>query len=125
MSRPLDSAADSLASVKAALSDMKIAARRFAVLRDASLDRTAAPDWSRLNQQLLAAERRLLDPDGLPGRPWFRHVIYAPAFTYAPELLPGVAEAINLNDVARARAQADRLAAALWRVTATLAPPAN
>ena len=125
MSRPLASASDSLASVKAALSDMRTAARRFAALRDAALDRNAAPDWSRLNQQLMAAERRLLDPDGLPGRPWFRHVIYAPAFTYAPELLPGVAEAINLNDVARARVQADRLASALRRVTATLDAPTH
>ena len=31
---------------------------------------------------------------GIPGRPWYRHLVYAPKFTYAPELLPGVTEAL-------------------------------
>ena len=126
MSRPLASASDSLASVKAALSDMRTAARRFAALRDAALDRNAAPDWSRLNQQLMAAERRLLDPDGLPGRPWFksRHLragihLRARAFArcgrgHKPERCGACAES-----------QADRLASALRRLTATLDAPTN
>jgi N-acetylated-alpha-linked acidic dipeptidase len=89
------------------------------------LDQRAEQKWTRINRQLLAAERGLLDPDGLPGRPWYRHLVYAPAYTYAPEPLPGVAEAVNEKDVARASDQAERLAAALRRVTAALQPPAN
>ena len=30
-----------------------------------------------------------------PGRPWYPPLIYAPGFTYAPEVLPGVAEAVD------------------------------
>ena len=50
---------------------------------------------SGINTRLMQAERALLDPAGIPGRPWYRHQIYAPKFTYAPELLPGVAEAVG------------------------------
>ena len=31
-----------------------------------------------LNQKLMQSERKLTSPDGLPGRPWFQHLIYAP-----------------------------------------------
>ena len=55
-----------------------------------------------------------------PGRPWYRHLIYAPRFTYAPEVLPGVSEAIEAGDGGRARAQARRLADALRRAAAAL-----
>lgn len=118
--RPMDSAAESLAPVRAAISGMRSAARRLAAQRDAALGQPAASALSRINRQLMAAERALLDPDGLPGRPWYRHLIYAPAFTYGPEQLPGIAEAVDAKNAARARAQANRLASALRRVTDAL-----
>ena len=68
----------------------------------------------------MAAERALLDPAGIPGRPWYRHQIYAPKFTYAPEVLPALAEAIEAGDAARREAQIRRLAAALDRAADTL-----
>ena len=83
----------------------------------ASGDR-AALDAS--NTRLMQAERALLDPAGIPGRPWYRHQIYAPKFTYAPELLPGVAEAVETGDAARVSAQVERLIAALERAARTL-----
>ena len=57
-----------------------------------------------VNRRLIAAERAFLDPEGIPGRPWYRHQIYAPKFTYAPELLPGVAEAVRNGNARRRRA---------------------
>jgi N-acetylated-alpha-linked acidic dipeptidase len=83
----------------------------------ASGDR-AALDAS--NTRLMQAERALLDPAGIPGRPWYRHQIYAPKFTYAPELLPAVAEAVETGDAARVSAQVERLIAALERAARTL-----
>jgi N-acetylated-alpha-linked acidic dipeptidase len=74
-----------------------------------------------INRRLMAAERAFLDPDGIPGRPWYRHQIYAPKFTYAPELLPGVAEAVQAGNATEVARQAKRLAAALDRAAATLA----
>jgi N-acetylated-alpha-linked acidic dipeptidase len=72
-------------------------------------------DAGRLNEALLAAERAMLLPDGLPGRPWFRHAIYAPGrYTgYAAVVIPGVNEAIDRNDLAAARQQIEALTGVL------------
>ena len=50
-----------------------------------------------MNQTLIESERRLTDPDGLPGRPWFKHQIYAPGFYtgYGVKTLPAAREAIE------------------------------
>jgi N-acetylated-alpha-linked acidic dipeptidase len=50
-----------------------------------------------LNTQLLQAERQLTNPDGLPRRPWYKHLIYAPGYYtgYTPKTIPGVREAIE------------------------------
>jgi N-acetylated-alpha-linked acidic dipeptidase len=44
---------------------------------------------------LMKVERALLDPEGLGGRPWFKHLIYAPRPTYKPLILPALTEAIE------------------------------
>ena len=67
------------------------------------------------NEALLMAERDLTRPEGLPGRPWFQHLVYAPLPSYAAETLPGVREAILDADAARASAQAAVLGQALRR----------
>jgi len=50
-----------------------------------------------VNAKLIESERRLTDSAGLPGRPWFRHMIYAPGFYtgYGVKTIPGVREAIE------------------------------
>jgi N-acetylated-alpha-linked acidic dipeptidase len=80
------------------------------------------PDAATLNHALRAAESALLNPDGLPHRPWYKHTIYAPGeFTgYAAVVIPGVNEAISAPDAARAQAQLGLLAEALNRSSALL-----
>ncbi len=61
-----------------------------------------------VNRLLYQSERKLtLDP-GLPGRPWFRHRIYAPGMYtgYAVKTLPGIREAVELNRPQQAAEQA-------------------
>ncbi|MBZ5545175.1 MAG: M28 family metallopeptidase [Acidobacteriia bacterium] len=74
----------------------------------------------RANAALLAEERALLDDRGIPGRPWFRHLIYAPLPSYEAESLPGLREALEAQDLERARDQASRLSEALDRAIAAL-----
>jgi N-acetylated-alpha-linked acidic dipeptidase len=83
---------------------------------------TAKGDPTALNNTLRVVESNLLSADGLPGRPWFRHTIYAPGeFTgYAAVVIPGVNEAIDARDAARTKTQLDEVTAALVRATATL-----
>jgi N-acetylated-alpha-linked acidic dipeptidase len=50
-----------------------------------------------VNRMLRQSERKLLSAGGLPGRPWYKHEIYAPGFYtgYAVKTLPAVREAIE------------------------------
>jgi N-acetylated-alpha-linked acidic dipeptidase len=112
--------AKELASALTAANRLESSASAIAKAIDASLRGGSNAEWASLNRRLMTAERALLDPDGIPGRPWYRHQIYAPKFTYAPELLPGVAEAATRGEAAEVAAQAARLAAALNRAAESL-----
>jgi N-acetylated-alpha-linked acidic dipeptidase len=64
-----------------------------------------------VNAKLIESERRLTDSVGLPGRPWFRHMIYAPGFYtgYGVKTIPGVREAIEQKRWQEADAQIQRV----------------
>src|SRR3954451_19154168 len=84
---------------------------------------TGAPaaDW---NRRLMMAERDLIEPAGLPDRPWYRHVIYAPGLYtgYGVKTIPGVREAVDAANYTRAAEQAAIVIRALQRATRTLWP---
>lgn len=75
-----------------------------------------------LNRALVSVEQELLTQDGLTGRPWFKHTIYAPGSYagYAPEAMPGVSESLDRNDTATLRIEAESLSAALRRAAVRL-----
>ncbi|HEY1751198.1 MAG TPA: transferrin receptor-like dimerization domain-containing protein [Caulobacteraceae bacterium] len=70
---------------------------------------------ARLDKALIGVEHALTDPRGLPGRPWYRHLIYAPGMLtgYGAKTLPGVREAIEGRRWAEAQAYVARTAAAI------------
>jgi N-acetylated-alpha-linked acidic dipeptidase len=74
--------------------------------------RMRAADRRSLDKLLMQAEGRLLREEGLPGRPWFRHHIYAPGLYtgYGVKTLPGVRESIETQNWAEARIQIEKLA---------------
>jgi N-acetylated-alpha-linked acidic dipeptidase len=75
-----------------------------------------------INRDLVEVEQDLLAPDGLSGRPWFKHTIFAPGsyLGYSAEILPGVSEALDRRDLVALQHEADSLAAALNRAAARL-----
>jgi N-acetylated-alpha-linked acidic dipeptidase len=75
-----------------------------------------------VNRRLMAAERCLIDPEGLPERPWYKHTIYAPGFYtgYGVKTVPGVREAAEAKNFELAARQAERVVAALNRATKVL-----
>lgn len=77
----------------------------------------AVGDEKALDQILLQSERALTRDEGLPRRPWFRHLIYAPGFYtgYGVKTLPGVREAIEERKWDEAAAQIDATARAIER----------
>ncbi len=98
---PLDQACD----------DLTGAAQAF----DKAFDAAGGVAPAGLNADLIQSERLLTDPAGLPGRPWYEHLLYAPGLYtgYGVKTIPGVREAIEQKQWAEADAQIVRVSAAL------------
>ena len=73
-----------------------------------------------LNHGMMQVERNWLNPDGIPGRPWFKHILYGARFTYAHLELPGLTEAVENQDWPVAKQQAEILQRALANNTKLL-----
>jgi N-acetylated-alpha-linked acidic dipeptidase len=110
--------------VSAALNRFQAAARAHASASHEALDGNDDAALDAANRALMDVEPALIDSAGLRGRPWYRHLIYAPAFTYQPQVLPGISEAIEARVPARLAEEERRLAAALDRAAHALAPSA-
>ncbi len=74
----------------------------------------------KLREEMRRLEQNLLSQDGLPGRPWFKHMVYAPLPSYEAETLPGVREALLAKDEGQAAAQALLLRRAIRSMTARM-----
>ena len=73
-----------------------------------------------LNHGMMQVERNWLNPDGIPGRPWFKHILYGARFTYAHLELPGLTEAVEAKDWPTAKQQAEIMQHALEKNTKLL-----
>jgi N-acetylated-alpha-linked acidic dipeptidase len=82
----------------------------------------APAQFARVNDALTKVERSFLLPKGLPGRPWFKHAIYAPGLTtgYASWTLPGLRQAVIENDAEMIAAQLPALAERIEAATSAL-----
>jgi N-acetylated-alpha-linked acidic dipeptidase len=79
----------------------------------------AARAIARINAALMKQERALTTARGLPGRPWFRHQVYAPGLVtgYAAQFLPGMRDAIDQGDERTARTYRNLLIDSLRKAT--------
>lgn len=70
------------------------------------------------NQSLYRAEQQLLEANGLPRRPWYRHTLYAPGYYtgYGVKTMPGIREAIEQGNWEEAQQQIEVDAEALLRL---------
>jgi len=68
-----------------------------------------------LNAKLIESERKLTNDEGLPRRPWYKHLIYAPGIYsgYDVKTIPGVREGIEQKRYAEAETEINRVARAL------------
>ncbi|HKT79316.1 MAG TPA: transferrin receptor-like dimerization domain-containing protein [Vicinamibacterales bacterium] len=107
---PLENASNQLTQAAARYKKAADAARE-------ALNQSPAAAASSINQKLIQSERALTDPSGLPGRPWYRHLLYAPGtYTgYGVKTVPGVREGIEQERYEEAEREAVRVATALKR----------
>jgi N-acetylated-alpha-linked acidic dipeptidase len=92
--------------------------KRSASAADAMLGREEslpAATRARINASLAQIDQLLLDPQGLPGRPWFQNLVYAPGTLtgYGAKTLPGVREGIEQRRFDDARTYVVRTAKVL------------
>jgi len=85
------------AKLDAALAKLKTSAATFDQTLAAKAAGLTPAQKKKLDAALLPLEQRLLRDQGLPFRPWYKNMIYAPGrFTgYGAKTLPGVREAIE------------------------------
>jgi N-acetylated-alpha-linked acidic dipeptidase len=78
---------------------------------------TGASTLRGINERLLQAERALTSPEGLPKRPWYTHLLYAPGYYtgYGVKTMPGVREAIEQGEWSSVGGEITRVADALNR----------
>ena len=103
---PLDNAA----------AELKQAAAQYSKAFAAAQGKPLAPDrLLAINQQLALAERKLISEQGLPRRPWMKHLLYAPGWYtgYSAKTMPGVREAIEEGRYTEAEDQVVLVARAL------------
>jgi len=106
---PMQNAVDSL--TRSARHYQQALAQKQASLGDDAF----AAKLGALNKQLMESERRLTNADGLPRRPWYKHLLYAPGVYsgYGAKTIPGVREGIELKRYAEADAEIVRVSKAL------------
>jgi N-acetylated-alpha-linked acidic dipeptidase len=92
-----------------------------------SQQETPAGPTAALNLELVRADRGLLLENGVPGRPWFRHAIYAPGKRagYAASVIPGVNDSLDDKDFAATQKQIQALTDALNRAAKILESAAS
>jgi N-acetylated-alpha-linked acidic dipeptidase len=116
------------APLRASIARLRAAADAYDRALDAALSssgeaaRSSRRRFAAVDALAMLAERDLLDARGLPGRPWYRHQIYAPGVEtgYSAKTLPMIREGIELHHWTAARHGITVVAAALDRYTETL-----
>ncbi len=76
-------------------------------------------DLEEINRLLFTSERLLTRAEGLAGRPWYKHQIYAPGFYtgYGVKTIPGVREAIEQREYGRVEGEIELAAKVLDQFT--------
>ena len=93
---------------------------RSATAKSLNADSPDAAKLDAVNRAIMQVERNWLNPDGIPGRPWFKHTLYAARYTYAHLELPGLTEAVETQNWESAKQQAAILAEAVKKNTQLL-----
>jgi N-acetylated-alpha-linked acidic dipeptidase len=84
-------------ALESAVAKLKASAAAFDTALAAKGEGLSKAQRAKLDAVIRPLDQTLLRPEGLPGRPWYMNMVYAPGrFTgYGAKTLPGVREAIE------------------------------
>lgn len=111
----------SLAAVKQEIDTLSERAARYEAAYEKAIERGAnGAKVNELNRAILASERTMTREAGLPGRPFYRHLLQAPGLYtgYSARTLPGIREFADIGKFDEANRQALVLAEALRTLNA-------
>jgi N-acetylated-alpha-linked acidic dipeptidase len=111
-----------LNGIRNAITDFEAAGKRLndSITRALSSGKIDPKLAATINHGTMQVERNWLNLDGIPGRPWFKHILYGARFTYAHLELPGLTEAVEKQDWVTAKQQEHILREALVNNTKLL-----
>ncbi len=111
-----------MAALEAASDRLTTSAAAFDNAFNAKQARFSDDRRARVNKTLFDIDQLLNVETGLPGRPWYKNLVYAPGLStgYSAKTLPGLREAIEERRAAEADAYARMTAAALSAYAARL-----
>ncbi|HEU4714528.1 MAG TPA: M28 family metallopeptidase [Pyrinomonadaceae bacterium] len=109
-------------SMNVAVDGFGIEAERVNKARLEAIRNSDREQLRRINDALIQTERQLIDPQGLRGRAWYKHQIYAPGFYtgYAAQPLTDFRQALDDRNGAVAKESLEKIVQALRRATVTL-----
>ena len=92
------------------------------VAKQGTLSESQAESLHALNEKLIQSERKLTNEDGLPRRPWYKHLLYAPGVYsgYGVKTVPGVREGIEEKRYEEAEQEIARVGKALEQEAALI-----
>ena len=112
----------SLASAHKAAQELTSAATDTASVLNPAVasGKLSAAQLASVNSLLMKGEANFILPGGIPGRPWFKHILYSARYTYAHLELPAITEAVESGNWPEAQRQTEVLVNALTVETALM-----
>jgi len=112
----------SLATAHKAAKEMSSAAAQTKMLLNQATasGKLDAKQLASINQLLMQGEANFILPEGIPGRPWFKHMLYSSRYTYAHLELPAITEAVESANWTEAQRQTEVLTNAIQAETARM-----
>ena len=109
-------------SMTGALEDFAKEAERMEKSRQDAIRSSDRAKLAKINDALVQAERQFIDEQGLRGRAWYKHRIYAPGFYtgYAAQPLTDFRQALDDRNAVNAKEGLERIVEAIKRATKTL-----
>ncbi len=110
------------APLQNALARLQESAQKYDAAMRATERQSTPQTQAALDDALRQTERAMLSAQGLPGRPWFKHQIYAPGFYtgYGVKTLPAVREAIEQRNWQEAEQQTGIVADTITRIAVAI-----
>ena len=120
--KQFDRAKLNLASAHKAAQELASAAAQAASLLNPAVaaGKLTAAQLAAINSLLMKGEANFILPGGIPGRPWFKHILYSSRYTYAHLELPAITEAVESGNWPEAQRQTEVLINALTAETSLM-----